>query len=145
MDEAGWGVKFRQVNIPRGRDGVHTALAVRRCQGLGKTPYKNCWGAVVTGWAPPNRAIGGKQVGECPTAWTFFPHHLLQAPPWQAASPGIGKAVERSVQDTAARGEPQSWVRMVHGGRAKERYQGKSNQKHGGRSVGVAVWVPEPC
>lgn len=74
MDEAGWGVKFRQVNILRGRDGVHTALTICRCWALRKTPpAKTAGGLQLWAGASQNRAIRVEQVGKNPTAWMLFP------------------------------------------------------------------------
>lgn len=65
----------------------------------GDSPSKSCRGA----GAPGNRAVGWEHT----TLWAFLSQHLLQASSCLAASPASRKAVERSMEDTAASGKVQ--------------------------------------
>lgn len=74
MDEAGWGVKFRQVNISRGRDGVHTALTICRCWALGKTPQQKLLGGCSCGPGHPRTGPSGlSRWGRTQLRGCFFP------------------------------------------------------------------------
>ena len=126
MDEAGWGVKFRQVNMPRGRDGLHTALAIRRCQAQGRTPQQNCWGAAAAGLGTPEQGCQGS----ARLRGRFFPRHLLQAPPLPGSV--AGKAAER--KRAGHRSPGRAAVLGTRGDRAEERYQRRPKEKHGGHS-----------
>lgn len=114
----GWGVKFSQVNIPRGRDGLHTAPVCLPPPAPGDKPFKGLRHTGMGLWA-----------GSCSS----------HPPAWQHPQPA-GKVLGEAWRTLQLQGKCRSWVHRVQRDPAEGMDQGKPNQQH----ISVAIWGSEP-